>query len=145
MSQKSKQLLDREILIDRRKFPFGSIWVIKDNLIVFPAEDRIGVRKLHNERWVVVVSNSPTNHSPHCPVVTVAPLTSRVDIQRKFDLRLYKGRDNVKMDSLIKLQHMQPALKIDLKECKGEISDDAKDELYELISEYFGFTLYDDL
>lgn len=98
---------------------------------------------MHQERWVVVISNNNQNYNPVCPIVTVAPLSSRTDLKKKFDLELYNSRDNVKLDSLLQLQLSQPILKVDLFDLQGEISQDAKDELLFLIEDYFGLTYED--
>ncbi|EFV72847.1 hypothetical protein HMPREF1012_01565 [Bacillus sp. BT1B_CT2] len=131
-------------LIDERDFNFGSVWKVADSDVSIPqADKRKNVRKVHQERWVVVISNNNQNYNPVCPIVTVAPLSSRTDLKKKFDLELYNSRDNVKLDSLLQLQLSQPILKVDLFDLQGEISQDAKDELLFLIEDYFGLTYED--
>ncbi|GGH83472.1 hypothetical protein JOD43_002098 [Pullulanibacillus pueri] len=128
----------RKQLIDERQFVFGSVWKVDDRHISLPTADRTDSRKKHEDRWVVVVSNSSENHHPLCPVVSVAPLSHRTDLKRNFDLELFNKRDSVAVDCLLQLKLMQPILKVDLFECQNEISIDAKVELQVLLQEFFG-------
>lgn len=126
--------------LDTRQFEFGSVWLIRDEEIKFPKEERLGIRKMRERRWVVVVSNCSENHHPLCPTVTVAPLTTRTDKMMPMDIPLKAKIDNVAEDCIIKLKQMQPVLKIDLFDCKGLISETSRDELLSTLYLYFGFS-----
>ena len=134
----------REDLRDLREFNFGSVWKVDDRDISIPQVDKLSSRNTHQERWVVVISNNHENHHPLCPIVTIAPLSSRVDCRRKFDLLLNSATDNVKVDCLCQLKLSQPILKVDLFEHKGEISQEAKEELQILIEDFYGLTYEDE-
>ncbi|WP_186668778.1 type II toxin-antitoxin system PemK/MazF family toxin [Sporosarcina sp. BP05] len=123
---------------DDRSFSFGQVWLLNDSEIVIPQIDHLQTRKVHEERWVVVTSNNPENHHPLCPIVTVSPLSTRVDLKRNYDLNLDKANDNVKENCLLQLQLSQPILKKELYELQGDISDDKKVELQVLLESFFG-------
>lgn len=123
---------------DNREFNFGQVWKLDDSEIVIPQIDHLGTRTIHPERWVVVISNNSENYHPLCPIVTVAPLSTRIDLKKMHDLELSKENDNVKDDCLLQLKLGQPILKKELFELKGEISNDKKIELQVLLETYFG-------
>jgi mRNA-degrading endonuclease toxin of MazEF toxin-antitoxin module len=130
----------RKELKDVREFEFGSVWKIDDRDISIPQADKLGGRLIHQERWVVVISNNNENFHPLCPVVTVAPLSHRTDLKRSFDLELFKDEDKVSVHSLLQLKLCQPILKVDLYEEQGHISDGKKDELQVLIEDFYGLS-----
>lgn len=138
MSSQLSKYISREQLIDRREFRFGEIYLLDDELINLPKTDRLGIRRLHDDRWVVVISNNDENMHPLAPTVTVAPLSHRVDLKREFDLEVFAESDSVEQDSLIMLKQMQPVCKVDLREYKGEISDNKKEQLLALLELYYG-------
>lgn len=123
---------------DSREFKFGQVWKLDDREIAIPQIDHLGSRTIHPERWVVVVSNNPENHHPLCPIVTVAPLSTRTDLKKLHDLELSTTYDNVKEDCLLQLKLAQPILKKELYDIKGEISEDKKVELQVLLETFFG-------
>jgi len=123
---------------DSREFNFGQVWKLDDSEIVIPQIDHLGTRTIHTERWVVVISNNSENYHPLCPIVTVAPLSTRSDLKKLHDLELSKANDNVKEDCLLQLKLAQPILKKELYELKGYISDDKKVELQVLLETFFG-------
>lgn len=137
----SQSYSSRKDLRDEREFHFGSIWKVDDQDVAIPQIDKLGDRTIHQERWVVVISNNSENYHPLCPIVTVAPLSHRTDLKRPFDLELFQSRDNVKLDCLLQLKLSQPILKVDLYENQGEISEEAKTELQVLLDEYYGLIL----
>lgn len=134
----SRTYQSRRDFFDSREFNFGEVWLLDDSEIVIPQIDHLGIRTIHPERWVVVVSNNSENFHPLCPIVTVAPLSTRIDLKKLHDLELSEQNDNVKEDSILQLKLAQPILKKELNELKGEISDDKKVELQVLLETYFG-------
>ena len=131
-------------LFDARNFSFGQVWKLDDNEIVIPGEDHLGTRVVHKERWVVVISNNSGNYHPLCPIVTVAPLSTRTDLKRLYDLELFSTNDNVKRDCLLQLTLSQPILKKELYDLQGEISDPKKVELQVLLDSYYGLETEED-
>lgn len=137
--KQNSQLSKVAELADLRSFPFGSVWIIGDKEITFPANQEN--RKFHKNRWVVIVSNnSLVNNDPTCFTVTVAPLTSKWDYKDEIDVELFvQNETSIEKNSIVRLTQMQPVLKQKLQICKGELSDDAKDELLAVLADYFGY------
>ena len=125
-------------LVDYRKFNFGELWLIEDGLINIPDADRLGNRVTHNKRAVVIIDNSSQNYSPFIPVINAAPISSRIDCSRLFDIILSKDTDEVKTDSLLRLTLAQPFLKKDLERKAGEISDNSKTAVIDALIEKVG-------
>lgn len=130
-----------EELIDEREFHLGEIWTIRDSLISIPDADRIENRKKYYSRSVVIVDNNNQNSNKLSPVISVAPLSSRTDCLRELDIPLFRERDQMKEDSILRLSLVQPVLKRDLHKCVGEISKEAKDEIIEVMLQKIGVTL----
>lgn len=130
-----------EELIDEREFEFGQIWQIRDSLISIPDADRLGNRNEHFCRTVIVVDNNPQNSNPFTPVITVAPLSHRVDCLREFDIPLYKDKDRVAEDCILRMSLAQPVLKKDLYKCVGMISMDSRDEIIDIQLQKVGINL----
>lgn len=130
----------RKDLFDQREFQFGSVWKIDDRDVAIPQMDKLGQRNLHKDRWVVVISNNNENYHPLCPVVTVAPLSHRVDLKRHYDLELNPVADNVRVPCLLQLKLSQPILKVDLFEEQGQISDEKKEEVQVLLEDFYGLS-----
>ncbi|MBD7967780.1 hypothetical protein H9647_06880 [Paenibacillus sp. Sa2BVA9] len=128
----------KRALFDDRKFNFGDVWILSDELITIPQADGTNTRKLHSERWVVITSNNVENYHPLCPIVTVSPLSHVVELAKEFDLELLPNTDNVKDKSLLQIKLMQPILKKDLATCKGPISEIKKVELQVLLEDFLG-------
>src|SRR5690606_3733758 len=124
--------------LDTRQFEFGSVWLIRDEEIKFPKEERLGIRKLRERRWVVVVSNCSENHHPLCPTVTVAPLTTRTDKMMPMDIPLKAKIDNVAEDFISNLYHVQLVVNSVFCDCQDRISERASDELLPTLDPYFG-------
>jgi hypothetical protein len=136
--------LSKRDFFDERKFSFGQVWKLNDNEIVIPNEDHLDTRVVHEERWVVVISNNSENYHPLCPIVTVAPLSSRTDLKKLHDLELFSADDKVKKDCLLRLLLSQPILKKELYDLMGEISDLKKVELQVLLETYYGLETEED-
>ncbi|MDK2793344.1 MAG: mRNA interferase MazF [Deferribacteres bacterium] len=134
----SPQFLSKDDLIDERTFNFGEIWKIRDCLISIPDADRINSRNEHFCRTVVIVDNNKQNSNKFSPIITVAPLSHRLDCMREFDIPLSKEKDGVKEDCLLRMSLAQPVLKKDLYERIGEIHDDSKDEIIDVLLQKIG-------
>ncbi|WP_338826257.1 hypothetical protein MTBGP_09500 [Moorella thermoacetica] len=133
MSPEIDQYKSRRELIDNREFQIGEIYLINDGHISIPQADRLkGGRKYHHLRPVVIIHNNEENINPLCPTVMIAPLSSRTDLKRPFDLPIFKDTDGVEEDCLIQLNLSQPVLKVDLSDCLGQISMDKIKELIAL-------------
>ena len=124
---------------DDRFFVFGDIWKVRDELINIPNADRvIKGRKLHFTRCIIIVQNNEDNFDEDCYTISIAPISSRTDCERKNDVVLFKGEDGVRKDSIVMLDYIQPMLKKDLYQCVGKISEDRKYDIYANISEIYG-------
>ncbi|MBK5239826.1 type II toxin-antitoxin system PemK/MazF family toxin [Clostridium sp.] len=128
-----------EDIKDNRTFIFGQIWQVKDELISIPNADRLNNRNLHFSRCIIIVQNNLNNFNPESVIISVAPISSRTDCERENDVILLKDKDEVKEDSIIMLDYIQPLLKIDLYRCVGEISEESKYDVYFNISNMFGY------
>lgn len=113
------------------------IFTTADDSIVFP-EQRLGQkREKHQRRFVIVLQNDKDNGDPSIRIVTVAPLSTKLEHHR-LDYRLHKKNHSfLREDSYIRIRHIQPVLKIDLKTKWGNISQeeiraDIKDRLFAL-------------
>jgi mRNA interferase MazF len=82
-----KELI-KDNLLDTREFEFGQVLLVPDELVVIPDADRVGDRNLHRSRSVLIISNNEANTDPLTPVISVAPLSHRVDCIRLGDLEL---------------------------------------------------------
>lgn len=138
MYNKIRAYRDLSILKDNRKFKFGSIWQVRDILINIPNIDRFNKRKYHFSRCIVVIDNSKENFNDDSLLISIVPLSHQIDCKRKFDIELFPEKDNVKENSIMMLDYIQPILKKDLYKCVGEISEDKKYELLDIIMEKLG-------
>jgi hypothetical protein len=130
-------------IIDDRIFEYGQIWKIRDGLIKIPDADRLNMRDEHFCRCVIIIDNNEKNIDESFPIITVAPISHRVDCIREFDIELSKDDDQVQEDSIVRLSLSQPVLKKDLFVCEGLISEDARDSILEAILSKFGFNIED--
>lgn len=130
VSSKVKPLDSVLELIDNREFKIGEVYFLNDQFISIPDEDRTSKeRNVHDRRPVVVTHSNSENCNHLCPVITVAPLSHRIDLKRTFDLRVCKGKDGLLMDSLVRLRLMQPVLKVDLEKFQSRLSEPKIEEL----------------
>lgn len=94
----------------------GEIYWVTDELIEFP-EERIPsrpTRTIHEERPILILQTNADNAEPLYPIVLIAPLSHRVDLQDKRDYKLKAGQGGLKQDSLVHLGLVQPILKTEL-------------------------------
>ena len=129
-------------LIDERCFEIGQIYYIKDSLIDMPNTDRLinGGRKIHEGRMVVIAHNNDENHNKMFPVITVAPLSHRIDLKRPFDLpvNINDVDGELKYDSLIMMYLIQPVCKVDLERCVGVLKEPKTEEMLAIQIEMLG-------
>lgn len=134
-----------EALEDDREFCFGDVWKVRDELISFPRADRVeGKRNIHFCRLVLITQNCDENNNKYSPIIQVAPLSTTVQFQGKFDILLHKNIDIFDTNaeqSMIELQLEQPMLKKDLFEKVGYISEEKMYEIIALKSELMGLDL----
>ena len=136
---KKVKRIDPKHIKDSRKFEFGSIWQVRDALINLPNIDRtMDERKYHFSRCAVIIDNSEENFNEDSLTILTAPISHRVDCKRKFDIDLYPDSDSVKENSIIMVDYIQPILKVDLYKCVGNISNDKKYELFDMIMAKLG-------
>ena len=128
-SDRTAKKYTNEKLIDDRIFSIGDIWLIRDKFIAIPTADRVGFRDIHPSRCVIVIDNNSQNNNKMFPIITVAPLSHRVDCTRIFDIPVFPKEDQVRVDSIIQMSLSQPVVKRDLFKKVGEISEDKKDEI----------------
>lgn len=84
-----------------KPFIFGQVFWVNDILISIPDADRVAFeRTIHDKRLVVVLGNNSQNTNRLCPIITIAPLSHRKDLKRKFDVILCPDKDRVKEESI---------------------------------------------
>lgn len=72
--------------------------------------------------------------------MTVAPLTGQLKFKDPTDVELFVENEScISKDVIARLTQIQPVLKMDLKKCKGELSEDAKYEIMAMLADYFGY------
>ncbi|WCK55131.1 type II toxin-antitoxin system PemK/MazF family toxin [Aneurinibacillus sp. Ricciae_BoGa-3] len=137
----------RRDLLDNREFKFGQIWKLRDKLIRLLPSDRIeDDRTYYASRTVVVVQNCIENNDEDYLIVRVAPLTTTVEFEQKFDVILYPNdgdekKDDVKEKCMAQVQLTQPILKKDMFEVVGEISNEKKNEVAAAIMKMLGIDM----
>ena len=103
----------------------GDVCIVKDESVVIPEtpEDK---RKYHPEgRLCVILSNRSMCADPTFPIVSIAPLTHRVDLKDSCDFPLNPSDQNrLRKVSLVMLGHIQPITKQDLIKKIGSLSED---------------------
>lgn len=139
MSEVKSSYSSLKELCDDRKFKFGEVYFIKDELIDFPHSDKIaGSRTIHKGRRVVIISNNEHNSDKHSPIISVSPLSTRTDLIRKFDIELEKDKDGVKSNSIVMMELIQPVCKVDIERRCGEIREEKKIAILDSMLEIFG-------
>ncbi len=114
-------------LKDNRRFSYGEIWLLRDELIGLLPSDRIeGHRHLYPSRAVVIVQNCDENDDEESVLIRVAPLSSQIKFLGEFDVLLLPGIDGVKTECIAQVQLSQAVIKKDLYRLVGEISDGKK-------------------
>ena len=135
-----------ESLEDDRQFSPGDVWKVRDELISFPSVDRVvDKRNFHFCRLVVITQNCEENNNKYIPIIQVAPLSTQVRFQQRFDILLNKGVDIFDTNAQqckLELDLEQPILKKDLFEKVGHISDDKWNEVVALKAEMMGLDLF---
>jgi mRNA-degrading endonuclease toxin of MazEF toxin-antitoxin module len=116
----------------------GDVCIVKDESVVIPEtpEDR---RNYHKDgRLCVVLSNHSMCADPTFPIVSIAPLTHRIDLKDSCDCPLDPSPQNsLRERSLVMLGHIQPVTKQDLVKKIGTLSEDEwKDLLAHVLSNF---------
>ena len=112
--------------ITGRKIQRGQVYLVADDLIILP-KTRLPSkpeRELHESRPVLIVQTNLDNDDPLHPIILVAPLSRRVDLQDQRNFKLSAGQAGLEHDSIVQLGLAQPVLKIDLQgEALGRVDD----------------------
>lgn len=128
----------RHAIFIRREVEFGEVYFVKDNLISIPDADRVVEgRTRHDSRRVLIAQNDETNYTNY-PVVLVAPLTTRTDTKRRFDIELRPPDEPVDKPALVRLKLLQPILRVDLGSCAGMLSREKQGEVMAALLSMFG-------
>lgn len=129
-------------LKDTREFAFGEIWLLRDKLIrLLPSDRVLGKRQTYPSRAVLVVQNCLENNDEESLLIRIAPLSTTIRFEQKFDIRLYPDADEVKNECMAQIQLTQPILKKDMFKKVGMISDDKKQEVAAAKLELLGVDL----
>lgn len=132
----------KECIIVNKIVEFGEVFLINDRLISIPDADRVrDERNLHPERRVVIVQNDEGIYSSF-PTLLVAPLSTRTDLKRKYDILVLKDQEPaVTEDVLIHMNLIQPILRADLGDSTGILSEDKRDEILRVAQKLFGLEI----
>lgn len=99
------------------------VWSVADEDIDFP-EERLGKsRQKHDRRFVIVLQNNKDNKDPTIKIISIAPLSTKSKFQRLDYLLKKKRHSFLRDDSFIRIAHIQPILKKDLKTKWGNINE----------------------
>lgn len=100
----------------RREINRFDVCSLADNVIDFP-EERLGLKRTrHESRLVIVLQNDKDNHDPTIKVCAIAPLSTSRQYHYRLDFPLKKSECQfLPEDSFIRLSHVQPVLKTDIK------------------------------
>lgn len=129
-------------LKDTREFAFGEIWLLRDELIrLLPSDRVLGNRKIYPSRSVLVVQNCLENNDDESLLIRIAPLSTTIRFEQKYDIRLHPDKDGVKSECMAQIQLTQPILKKDMFKKVGEISDVKKREIAAAKLELLGIDL----
>ncbi len=122
-----------------KEVEFGQVYLVNDHIISMPESDRVQNRRtFHEERRVVIVQNDETNYNDY-PTLTIAPLSSKTEYKRRFDIELLPENEPVVTKKvIIRLKLLQPILRADLGECLGEISREKQAQMMQALKEIFG-------
>lgn len=111
------------ILSDERRFLFGEIYEVKDELVNFP-EGEFTPRNFHSVRYVVITQHCNSNLNKHIWTLNAAPLSSKIEYKRDTDLEITPAEGNyINRKSLIRLGSSQPFLKVDLSGPVGKLTE----------------------
>lgn len=117
-------------LKDNRRFSYGEIWLLNDELIGLLPSDRLkGHRHLYPLRAVVIVQNCDENDDEDSVLIRIAPLSSQIQFVGGFDVLLLPEIDGVRTECMAQVQLSQAVLKKDLHRLVGEISNEKKDRI----------------
>jgi mRNA-degrading endonuclease toxin of MazEF toxin-antitoxin module len=106
------------------KLVSGGVYILRDEKVSIPDGDEAGNRKQHDFRVVILLSNQSVCNSIACPVVTIAPLSSKLIPRAETDLIIGRSTKNgLDCDSRIMFGYMQPILKDEFERQIGELDD----------------------
>ena len=116
----------------------GSVCLIKDELIAFP-EERLpkAKRTKHPIRTVLVLSCDEDCKDPFRHSVLVAPISSSINKART-DFPVGAGARGLARNSFVRLGHIQPALKVDIKATLGMLDDEMMAQIHAVIMANLG-------
>ena len=102
------------------------VWLVKDEILKFPE----GKKTEEETRRVLVLNNTELCRELNIPIVTVAPLSSKVRWKTKAELFFaHRPGNGLSKPSRLMLSHMQPLMKGDLEKKLGQFNDEEWDEV----------------
>lgn len=129
-------------LKDNRRFSYGQLWLVRDELIHLLPSDRLEEhRNTYPSRAVVIVQNCDENADEESLLIRIAPLSTQTRFLQKFDVLLFPETDGVISKCMAQVQLSQAVLKKDLFKPVGEISTEKKEEIAAVNLELLGIEL----
>jgi mRNA-degrading endonuclease toxin of MazEF toxin-antitoxin module len=107
----------------KTKLVTGGVYILRE-AVSTPDGHKAGNRKAHDFRAVILLSNQTICNSIASPVVTIAPLSSKLVPRAETDLIIGRSTKNgLEHDSRIMFGYVQPVLKDELERQIGELDD----------------------
>jgi mRNA interferase MazF len=108
----------------------GGVYLLRDDSISLPDSDPSGNRTKHNFRTVILLSNQNICNSSACPVVTIAPLSSKLNPRAETDLIIARTPENgLDRDSRVMFGYIQPICKDEFDRQIGRLDDSQWDQI----------------
>ena len=104
------------------KLVAGGVYLLRDSAIRIPDSEKGKARRKHDFRVVILLSNQTVCNSSACPVVTIVPLSSKLEPRAETDQIIGRSTKNgLDRDSRIMFGYMQPIMKDEFERYIGEI------------------------
>jgi mRNA-degrading endonuclease toxin of MazEF toxin-antitoxin module len=126
----------RRIGLARVEFSPGSICRLKDDVINFPDDEEN--RQEHDYRTVLVLSNDTTCSDISYPLVTIAPMSSKLKWGTALEVVIQPTKSNkLALPSRVMLAHIQPVLKTDIEKHIGDLGlDDWENVMHQIVTNF---------
>jgi len=134
----------RDLGVSNRKIREGDVFQLHDEDVHFPeteAERKKG-KGVHDSRYAVVIQADDSLNDPTHSRILVIP-TSVTSLGRdpkpRYGIRLARGDGNLPSDCLALVDHVQPILKVRLKNYCGQLSPQSLEQLQAVLLKVLGY------
>lgn len=126
-----------------QNFEFGQIYLIKDEAIMFP-DNRKRKPNPNKVRPALILDVDEEFDHTNNAIVTIAPISTKLDYKRTFDIDIEKGKSNLHESSLVRVGCLQGVMKRDLGKCLGKVDDEIITKIYAALVIKFGMDFSED-